>query len=426
MPMLPRLVLFLALLINQAFVLALAGEVRRSDTHAPNQLNGIYLEAPNSTPAKDESEEQPLEGEQLPLNTVKAESSTEINASDSTLKASAAFSTDADKSGKSRLLLKGKVNLTVPEGTPIKLKLATVPTHRIELLNRDLEGNLYPAKIGQEITARTSEDLYVDENKVIPEGTIFHGQVSKILPPRRVGRPGSLVLSFDYLITPDGRRFAFKAQADNFKPSTLRTKVKGLGIIAANAAGGAIVGTLVAYELFGLQYTISMHGYNIAAAAGGGALLATGYAIMRRGPQATLEPGDDLNMKIDSDLLMPVAVEPKDKKPLETIPGLVIKLSNGRLMKDGLEGSIYTVDATISNDSDRSFRSIDLYLQDTNGNLCPLQTIPEDESESLFTIEPNSTEHRQLSFSVSYPKLKRQLVLLEHNSRQICYRQPLP
>jgi hypothetical protein len=421
--MVPVLVLFLALLMNQAFILALAGEVRQSGAAAPNQLNGIYLEAPDSGRAKEESEVQSLESEQLPLETFRPESSKEVSASDSALKASAAFSTD---SGKGRLLLKGQVNLTVPEGTPIKLKLATVPSHRISLLNRDMEGNLYPAKIGQEITARTSEDLYVDENKVIPEGTLFHGQVSKILPPRRVGRPGSLVLSFDSLTTPDGRKFAFKAQADNIKPSTLRTKAQGFGIIAANAAGGAIVGALVAYELFGLQYTISMHGYNIAAVAGGGALVASGYAIMRRGPEATLEPGDDLNMKINSDLLMPVAVEPKDKKPLETIPGLVIKLSNGRLIKDGLEGSIYTVDATINNDSDRSFRSIDLFLQDTNGNLCPLQTIPEDESESLFTIEPNSIEHRQLSFSVSYPKLKKQLVLLEHNSRQICYRQPLP
>lgn len=420
-------VLFLALLINQTAVLASkqqAGAI--NGTTAKNQLTGIYLEAPASPLAKDAEESEQLAGDQLLAEPVPEKSHAVSDVSGASFKASAAISTDADQSENNARLLKGQVSLTVPEGTPLKLKLATVPTHPLALMNRDMEGNLYPAKIGQEITAKTSEDLYVDENKVIPEGTVFHGEVSKILPPRSLGRPGSLVLSFDYLTTPDGRRFAFKAQADNFQPSTLRTKAKGLGIIAANAAAGAVLGALIAYEVFGLQYTISMHGYNIAAAAGGGALLATGYAIMRRGPQATLEPGDDLNMKINSDLLMPVAVEPHNKKPLETIPGLAISLSNGKLIKDGLEGSIYTVDATITNDSNQTLSSIDLYLQDTNGNLCPLETIPEDESETCFTIEPNSTERRQLSFNVSYPKLKRQLVWLEHNTRQICYRQPLP
>ncbi len=111
------------------------------------------------------------------------------------------------------------------------------------MMERDLDGNLLPAKLGEEITAKISEDLFIDDNKVIPEGTIFHGYVSKILPARRVGRPGSLVLSFDQIITPDGRKFAFKAEADNFKPSTFKSKAKGFGIIAAHAAGGGHCGS---------------------------------------------------------------------------------------------------------------------------------------------------------------------------------------
>jgi hypothetical protein len=410
----PALCLFLALLLHQ---------LPANAADPKNQLSGIYLEQPSSASEKNEAESEQLEDSQLTVQPPEKEDHKKPGA---VLKARAACDGGTDKSSDKSPILRGQVSRTVPGGTPLKLKLATVPTNTISLLNRDMDGNLYPAKVGQEITAKTSEDLYVDDNKVIPEGTVFHGNVSKILPPRRVGRPGSLVLSFDSLITPDGRKFAFKAQADNFKPSTLRTKAKGFGIICANAAGGAIVGALVAYEVFGLQYTISMHGYNIAAAAGGGALLATGYAIMRHGPVATLEPGDDLNMRIDSDLLMPVAVEPNNKKSRETIAGLAVTLSNGKLINDGLEGNIYTVDATIVNDTDKSFRSIDLYLQDSNGNLCPLETIPEDESESLFSVEPNSTEHRKLSFNVSYPKLKKQLVWLEHDSKQVCYRLPLP
>jgi hypothetical protein len=324
----PALSLFLALSLQQLPVLASTNEVRPTGAakavEAKSQLSGIYLEQPSSASEKNETESELLKSDQLSLELPEEESKNKTKRTETVLKARAQCEAAGDKSSESKPLLKGQVSRTVPEGTPLKLKLATVPTHRISLLNRDMDGNLYPAKVGEEITAKTSEDLYVDDNKVIPEGTVFHGQVSKILPPRRVGRPGSLVLSFDSLTTPDGRKFAFRAQADNFKPSTLRTKAKGFGIICAHAAGGAIVGALVAYEIFGMQYTISMHGYNIAAGAGGGALLATGYAIMRRGPVACLEPGDDLHLRIDSDLLMPVAVEPKGKKPMETVAGLAV------------------------------------------------------------------------------------------------------
>lgn len=321
--------------------------------------------------------------------------------------------------------LQGQVTYTVPRGTPIKLKLASVPTYAMKMMERDLDGNLLPAKEGQEITARVSEDLFVDNSKVIPEGTIFHGHVSKILPPRRVGRPGSLEISFDQIITPDGKKFAFKADADNFKPSTMKTKAKGFGIIAAHAAGGAIVGALVAYQIFGWQETVAMHGYNIAGGAAAGALMATGYAIMRHGPKATLEPGDDLNMQIDRDLLMPAAVEARPKKSANMISDLDIKVEKSKLVRDGLGGYLFTIDAIVHNNSDHSLSSIDLFIEDTNGNRAPLCCDESDDSAMLFTVKPHTRQHIHMSFQVPYPKLKRQLVWLKHEDRTVCYRQPL-
>jgi hypothetical protein len=247
-----------------------------------------------------------------------------------------------------------------------------------------------------------------------------------VLPPRRVSRPGWLEISFDSLQTPDGKRFAFRAQADNFKPSTKKTKAKGFGIIAAHAAGGAIVGALVAYQIFGLQNTISMHGYNIAGGAAGGALLATCYAIMKHGPNATLEPGDDLNMQINTDLLMPAAVDPKTKKTKSNKRGVDIKIGSTKLLRDGFGGKMLQVDITVDNDSDETLNSIDLFLEDTNGNRCALIAGPEDTSEILFEVQPHSTSHEIVNFDVEYPKLKRQLVWLDHDTRQVCWRGTLP
>ncbi len=327
-------------------------------------------------------------------------------------------------------VLKGGVTFCVPRGTGLKLKIASVPTHGLKLLDRDLEGNLLPAKTGQKITAKISEDIYVDDNKVIPEGTIFHGKVVKILPPRRFYRQGSLEINFTQFDLPDGRKFSFTARADNFKESTWKSKARGFGRIAARTAGGALVGALVAYQLSGgMENTIAMHGYNVAGGAAVGALLATGYACMEKGPKATLEPGDDLNLSIDADLLLPAAVEPTVKKRTQDeTPGLNIEIEKSKLVKDGLGGHLLRLDVNISNETNKRFKSIDLFLEDSNGNRQSLVGGPDDmeASETLFTVEPGTDQRIRLWFPVEWPKLKRSLVWVDHQKRTICSRTPLP
>ncbi len=322
-------------------------------------------------------------------------------------------------------MLKGGVQFCVPHGTPLKLKIASVPSEGLELLDRDLDGNLLPARLHEVITARVSEDLYVDDNKVIPEGTVFHGEVSKILPPRRVGRPGSLVVSFDHLTRPDGVMFAFKADANNFKESTAKTKTKGTLIVAYHAAGGAVVGAMVAYKIFGFKNTMAMHGYNIAGGAAAGALLATGYALMRKGHAAVLEPGDDLNLSLDGDLLMPAAVEATAKPKSANLEGLDIKVKKTKVVEDGLDGKLLCMDVLIDNHSNRIMKSIDLFIEDTNGNRDPVCGGPEEESDYLFSVEPHSQRSARLFFQVHWPKLHHNLVWLNHDSRQICFRQAI-
>jgi hypothetical protein len=328
----------------------------------------------------------------------------------------------SEKTPKRKQVLEGGVQYLVPKGTPLKLKLATVPTNGMKLLDRDMEGNLYPAKLGQIITAKTSEDIYVDDHKVVPEGTVFHGKVAKLVPPRRLHRDGWLQISFDRFTTPDGRTFAFHAQADNFRPSTNKSKAKEAGRVAYHALGGAIVGTMVAYQLMGLHETISMHGYNLAAGAGGGAILAAGFAMADKGANAVLEPGDDMNMQIDTDLLMPAAVEATVKSGPNNRPGVTIKVVSSKLIGDGFGGHILRVTIDVDNQSDESLNSIDLFAEDSNGTRLPLVAGPDDTSEFLFEVEPQSSRREVINFEVEYHKLKRQLVWLDHHTRAVCWR----
>jgi hypothetical protein len=324
-------------------------------------------------------------------------------------------------------LLKGGVTVCVPKGTPIKLKISQVPTNGMKMLDRDFDGNLHPAQQGQEITAKTTEDIYVEDNKVIPAGTIFHGHVSKVIPPKRVGRPGSLVMSFDNFKTPDGRKFAFRAEANNKRESTNKSKAKGFGIIMAHAAGGAVVGAMIAYQIFGISQTIAMHGYNIAGAAAAGALMGTAVAVMRHGSAAVLEPGDDLNMEIDSDMLLPAATAPTPKAPDLNIPGMDITVLKTKCVKDGLDGHQMRVELLINNRTKRRVKSIDLFLEDDNGaRYGVVGDADADATAILFDVDPNSSKHVMCNFQYEFPKLKGKIVWVDRSTRQPLYSTKLP
>jgi hypothetical protein len=247
-----------------------------------------------------------------------------------------------------------------------------------------------------------------------------------VFAPKRVGRPGSLALSFDHFTTPDGRKFAFKAEANNTRESTMKSKAKGLGLIAAHGAGGAVVGAMVAYSLFGFEQTVAMHGYNLAGGAAAGALMGTAVALLRHGSEAVLEPGDDLNMEIDTDLLVPAATAPTAKPPTTNFPGLQIKVNKTKVKKDGLDGYELLADLYITNNTNQTLQSIDLYLEDDNDNKYQIVAGDDDDHASMmFTVEPYSEQRVRCDFAIEYPKVKHRLVWLDHKSRQILYKTKL-
>lgn len=343
--------------------------------------------------------------------------------SGTTAGATGAASTSSPHS--SGLTLKGGVTYCVPSGTPFKLKLATIPLPELKQELRDEMGNLRPAQLNEVITARTTEDIYINDSKVIPEGTEFHGRVSKIVPPRRVGRPGHLELRFDSFKTPDGRSFAFKAEANNFKPSTPQSKMRGLGRLAAHGAGGAALGTLVAYQLFGLKGTIAMDGYNIAGGAALGCIGGIGYALWSRGPAAVLEPGDEFQMAIDADLLVPGATTPTPKKPPTSLPGLSFETIETKVVKDGLGGRIMRVDGYITNRTHKRLNSIHLFIEDELGHRYPVTPDLVDNSDTLFYIEPLSCQRMRCAFQLEFPKLKHKLMWFDNADKSLLLEQKL-
>lgn len=329
----------------------------------------------------------------------------------------------ATKSSSGSLLLKGSAteNYTVPKGTPIKLQLASVPLDGgMKLIERDFDGHLPPAKLHQRITAKTEEDIYVDDHNVIPEGTIFYGQVSKLFGPYRNGIPGHLQISFSNLKTPDGRLFKFNVDANNQYKSTVKTKAKALGRDLAYAGGGAVVGALITYQVTGMKTTVETKGLNLAAGATVGAILATGYAIWKKGYPAVLEPGVPLNMNIDTDLIMPATTKPTVKAPPKKVDGLEIVIRKVKRKADGLNNTLLRVDMDVDNETRHRFRAANFYLEDSLGNLNAVSPFfdNDDKEDYNFEIEPHSSQSMTVYFAMTWPKLKHKLVVLDPFTRK--------
>ena len=58
---------------------------------------------------------------------------------------------------------------------------------------------------GDEFFAEVTGDVVGDKGIIIPKGTVAHGIIKQTAEAKRMGRDGYIDLSFDYLVTPDGR-----------------------------------------------------------------------------------------------------------------------------------------------------------------------------------------------------------------------------
>jgi hypothetical protein len=104
--------------------------------------------------------------------------------------------------GLSGLLMAGialaQTATTVPEGTPLKVRLQTTLS-------------TFSNKVGDPFTGKTTEPVVIDGKTVIPAGSTLEGRVTKLTEPRRIkGRPTIAILP-EHIVLPDGQRFMVNA-----------------------------------------------------------------------------------------------------------------------------------------------------------------------------------------------------------------------
>lgn len=256
---------------------------------------------------------------------------------------------------------------------------------------------------GDEFFAEVTSDVYGDKGIIVPKGTVAHGTIIESSESKRLGRDGYINLSFDYLVTPDGREIPIEG-----KMSTKLHPVKAAAKIVATdigyTAAGGVLGGVFAAQAMGIEAAIASQGYTVATGAAVGAGVGLGMALYRKGKDVLISPGDEIKVKILSNVELPVYKEEALKQKEEKYPGLDIRIANILYEKDPFgEVNTLTLSVSITNMSDKSFSGMDIALMNDYGTIYN-PSIFGDTKLLFCQFKPGDRKAGKISFSVNNVK----------------------
>jgi hypothetical protein len=248
-------------------------------------------------------------------------------------------------------------------------------TGKIETLNRKDVINMTVSQVldssvsleGDEFFAEVTSDVYGDKGIIIPKGTIAHGRLDGIENAKRMGRAATMTLSFDYLVTPDGREIPIEGRmTTKLHPVAETAKIMAQDV--GYTIGGGAVGGLMALQWLGWEAAIASHGYTIAGGAAIGGAIGLGAALIRKGHEVMIAPGDQIKVKINTAVDLPVYKEEALKQEEILYDGLTININNVKHEKDPFgEANTLTLSLLISNMSDKTISGLDMALVNDYG-----------------------------------------------------------
>lgn len=252
---------------------------------------------------------------------------------------------------------------------------------------------------GDEFFAEVTSDVIGDKGVIIPKGTLAHGTITQTSEAKRLGRDGHLDLSFDYLVTPDGREIPIEGKmSTKLHPLKAATKIVATDI--GYTAVGGVAGGLFALQALGLEAAIASQGYTLAGGAAIGGTVGLGMSLYRKGKNVLIAPGDEIKVKILSNVALPVYKDEVLKQQEILYPGLDIRIANILYEKDPFgEVNTITLSLSISNMSKKAFSGMDLALvNDYNSVFNP--SIFGDTKLLFSQLKPGDRYAGKISFAV--------------------------
>lgn len=315
---------------------------------------------------------------------------------------------------------------SVMENGEYKNGQSDIFTGSVETLNRKEIINMTVSQIldssisieGDEFFAEVTDDVYSNKGVIIPKGTLAHGKLTNTTAPGRLGKEASMDLSFDYLVTPDGREIPIEGKMT----TKLHPVTQGAKIVAQDVgytvAGGA-VGGLMALNWLGLGAAIASQGYTLAGGAAVGGVAGLSVALIRKGNHVLIAPGDEIKVKINTSIDLPVYKEEALKQEEILYKGLDININNVKHEKDPF-GEVNTITLTvlISNMSDKTLSGFDMALvNDYNAKFSP--SIFGNTKLMFRQIKPGDKFIENVSFAVDNINRKYWLTFYDRKTNQV-------
>ena len=272
---------------------------------------------------------------------------------------------------------------------------------------------------GDEFFAEVSEDVLAGSGVLLPKGTVAHGIIRNIVDPKRMGRDGYIELSFDYLITPDGREIPIQGEmTSKLHPAKSVAKVAGENI--AYTAVGGVTGAMAALEIAGIPGAVASQGYTLAGGAAIGGLIALGMSFFRKGSDVLISPGDEIKVKIVSSEPIQVMTHESVRQDELEYEGLEVDISDVFLEKDPFDHlNTISLDLIIKNNSKSDFSSFDIELvNDLHNSYHPSIFSDYKNSLAMKTIKKGENVSGILSFSVDNPNRQHWLVFYDRRTHK--------
>lgn len=270
---------------------------------------------------------------------------------------------------------------------------------------------------GDEFFAEVTDDVSGGSGVVIPAGTVAHGKIRQSSGAKRLGRDGWIDLDFDYLMTPDGREIPIEGQmSTKMHPLTATSKIIATDL--GYTAVGGVAGGIMALNMFGLEAAIASQGYTVAGGAAIGGTIGLCASLYRKGKDVLISPGDEIRVKVNTSVPLPVYKESALLQHELEYPGLEVKISNITYEKDPF-GELNTITMTLSikNLSNTTFSGFDMALiNDYNSVFHP--SIFGDTSLMFKQIAPGDRTAGRISFSVDNVKRKFWLTFYDRKNRK--------
>lgn len=273
------------------------------------------------------------------------------------------------------------------------------------------------AQEGDEFFAEVTDDVSGGTGVVIPAGTVAHGRIKEAGGTKRLGRDGWLDLDFDYLMTPDGREIPIEGKmSTKLHPVTAASKIVATDV--GYTAVGGVVGGIMALNFFGLEAAVASQGYTVMGGAAVGGAIGLGAALYRKGKDVLIAPGDEIRVKINTAVPLPVYKETALLQHELQYDGLNIKINNISYEKDPFgELNTITLSLSISNMSKLTFSSFDFALvNDYNSVFQP--SVFGDNTLMFRQIKPGDRVAGRISFSVDNVKRKFWLTFYDRKNRK--------